>query len=29
LKQSGLPTIDPKKPQTEKPTDDSDGDDEP
>jgi photosystem II stability/assembly factor-like uncharacterized protein len=29
LKQSGLPTIDPKKPLTEKPSDDSDGDDEP
>jgi hypothetical protein len=29
LKQSGLPTIDPKKPLADKPTDDSDGDDEP
>ena len=29
LKQSGLPTIDPQKPLTEKPTEDSDGDDEP
>jgi photosystem II stability/assembly factor-like uncharacterized protein len=29
LKQSGLPTIDPKKPPTNQPADDSDGDDEP
>ena len=29
LKQSGLPTIDPKKPLADKPTDDSEGDDEP
>ena len=29
LKQSGLPPVDPKKPLAEKPTDDSDGDDEP
>jgi hypothetical protein len=29
LKQSGFPTIDPKKPLADKPTDNSDGDDEP
>jgi hypothetical protein len=29
LKQSGLPTIDPKKPLVDKPSEDSDGDDEP